>query len=322
MKNEGLIQSIVDSFVTFATDLLMPFMVLVFFVGISLRVLNYLTLKRQNFFTKELEKRLDKYLDEIEQQPNVSFFQVTKKLLLITYYEIFEVTALLQRRKPDMLMTLSDRLFLNKQGFAWLVKGVLKQIRYIKRDENHNPNMMEVSKNVFQNNPAFTKIFGYLPSGFTNDSLNILPGMFIVGGIFGTFLGIMQALPDLSALNPDDVEGAKQIMNAFLFKVAYSMSTSIVGITLSVAMSILNTMFSAERLFMSTVESFENSLSRIWSRSTNNDLPNQAMSFDEHKNPLEALAEEALNKEYQKMRKRMAAEAKGDPVRDDLPKAS
>jgi hypothetical protein len=322
MTKDSIIQSMVDAFVLFATDILMPFMVFVFFVGATLRLLNYLTLKRQNFFTKELEKRLDKYLDEIEQQPNVSFFQVTKKLLLITYYEIFEVTALLQRRKPDMLMTLSDRVFLSKQGFAWLVKSVLKQIRYIKRDANHNPNMMDVSKSVFQNNPAFTKIFGYIPSGFINDSLNILPGMFIVGGIFGTFLGIMQALPDLSTMNPDDVEGAKRIMDAFLFKVAFSMSTSIIGITLSVLMSLINTMFSAERLFMSTIESFDNCLNRIWARSTNNDLPNQAMSFDEHKNPLEALAEEALNKEYMKMRKRMAAEAKGEPVRDEIPKAS
>ncbi len=281
-----------------------------------------MTLNRQEFFTKELEKRLDKYLDEIEQQPNVSFFQITKKLLLITYYEIFEVAALLQRRKPDMIMALSDRVFLNKQGFAWLVKSVFKQIRYIKRDENHNPNLLDVSKNVFQNNPAFTKIFGYIPSGFTNDFLNILPGMFIIGGIFGTFLGIMQALPDLSSMNPDDVDGAKKIMDAFLFKVAFSMSTSIVGITLSIGMSLVNTIFSAERLFLRTIENFENCLNRMWNRSTNNDLPNDAMNFDEHKNPLEALAEEALNKEYLKMRKRMHAERKGEPVRDEIPKAS
>jgi hypothetical protein len=322
MIPNSVIQYMVDALVVFSTDVLMPFMVFVFFVGATLRILNYITLKRQEFFTLELDKRIDKFLDEVENQPNVSFFQVTKRLLVITYYEIFEVAALLQRRRPDVIMAFGDRVFLNKQGFAWMVKSVLKQIRYIKRNENHNPQLIDVSKSVFQTNPAFTKIFGYIPSGFTNDFLNILPGLFIVGGIFGTFLGIMQALPDLGAMNLDDVEGSKKIMDAFLVKISFSMSTSIVGIVLSVTMSLINTSFSAERLFMRTIENFENCLNRIWNRSTNNDLPNDAMKFDEHKNPLEALAEEALNKEYHKMRKRMNAERKNEPTRDEIPKAS
>ena len=147
--------------------------------------------------------------------------------------------------------------------------------------------------------------------------------MFIIGGIFGTFLGIMQALPDLSTMNPDDVEGAKKIMDAFLFKVSFSMSTSIIGITLSIGMSLVNTTFSAERLFLRTIENFENCLHRVWNRSTNNDVDAGAMSFDENKNPLEALAEEALNKEYLKMRKKMFEEGKKkQPSRDEVPKAS
>lgn len=320
--NQEIIETVVNSLVFFATDILMPVMVLVFLMAAVLRVLNFATLKRQEFFTKELEKRLDLYLEEIDKQPKVSFFQLARKLLTITYYEIFEVPALLQRRRPDMIMSLSDRVFLNKQGFAWLVKSTLKQVRHLKRDDNHPPSLLDVSKSVYQNNPAFTKLFGYIPVGFTNDFLNILPGMFIIGGIFGTFLGIMQALPDLSKMNPDDVAGAKLIMDQFLWKISFSMSTSIVGITLSIAMSLFNTAFSAERLFLRTVERFENSLHRMWNRSTDNELPEDHFKFDEHKNPLEALADEALNKEYAKMRKKMYTERKGGPARDEIPKAS
>ena len=108
---EGFIQSIVSGLVFFATDILMPVMVFVFCVAVVMRILNYLTLKRQEFFTREFEKRIDNYLDEIESQSNVSFFQTAKKMLLITYYEIFEVSALLQRRRPDMIMSLGDRVF-------------------------------------------------------------------------------------------------------------------------------------------------------------------------------------------------------------------
>jgi len=322
MFNQDFVQGVVNLLVKFASSTLMPMMVGVFLVAAFFRIINYYTLKRQEYFADEFERRIDKYLETIQGKTNISFFQMAKHLMMITYYEIFEVTALLQRRRPDMVMSVSDRVFLTKQGFAWLVKKVLKQIRYIKHD-NNKPAFIEVSKNVFQNNPCFTKIFGYIPSGFINDFLNILPGMFIVGGIFGTFLGIMHSLPELSQLNPEDVAGAKKIMDNFLLSISFSMSTSILGIVLSISMSLINTAFSAERLFLRTVEKFETCLHQLWNRSDNNDSTNDALAFDEHKNPLEALAEEALNKEYSKMRQQILKEepqTKG-PHKPEIPKA-
>lgn len=319
---QGIVGCTIKYTSDYAAEYLIPLMILVFFAASTMRFLNWVTLKRQEFFTKELEKRLDKYLEVTADQPDLSFFAVTKKLTVITFYEIFEVASLLKRRKPDVITSLGDRIFLHKLGFAWLVKNTLKHIRYIRRADNHTPGLIDVSKNVFQNNPAFTKVFGYIPVGFTNEFLNILPGMFIIGGIFGTFLGIMGALPELSKISPDDVAGAKVIMDAFLLKISFSMSTSIVGIVLSVFMSLVNTTFNAERMFLRTVENYENCLQRIWDRSTNNDLPSDHLQFDENKDSLEALAEEALNKEYVKMRKKLLSEQKpGGPALDEIPKA-
>ena len=124
---------------------------------------------------------------------------------------------------------------------------------------------------------------------------------FIVGGIFGTFLGIMKGLQGFNGMNLSDIEGSQKIMETFLIKVSFAMSTSIVGILLSVLMTVVNTLFSAEKVFMHTVEVFENTLYAIWHRSDNNDHTNNDLEFDDNKNPVEALAEKSLNKEYEKL---------------------
>ena len=89
-------------------------------------------------------------------------------------------------------------------------------------------------------------------------------------------------------------------MDAFLARVAFSMSASVVGIMLSVSLTIINTFLSPERSFIGAINRFENSLEMLWNRSRNNALPGEIPEFDEHKDPIEALAEDALNKELEK----------------------
>ena len=292
------IQLFIDGLVRFATDLLIPFMFFTFLIAVVLRFLVFWTLKRQETFAVEFEKRKNRYLDGEEKE--TSFFMTVKKILLKTYYEMFVTQALLQRRKADPIMTWSDRIFLTRGGFAWLVKDVLRQIRYLKFDGNH-PKMMEISKNTFQHNPFFNNVFGRIPSRLTTDLLNILPGMFIIGGIFGTFLGIMKALPDLSGMNLADIEASKAVIDQFLLKISFSMSTSLVGILLSVLMSIVNAIWSPQKLFVRTIDRFENTLNSLWSAAQNNRIPPEGERFDENQNPIEALAETALDKDYSKL---------------------
>ena len=75
------------------------------------------------------------------------------------------------------------------------------------------------------------------------------------------------------------------------------MSTSIIGILLSVAMQLFNTFFSPEKVFVNTIEKFENSLHILWNRSESNKHPSDIKDFDEHRDPIEALAEDALIRE-------------------------
>ena len=75
------------------------------------------------------------------------------------------------------------------------------------------------------------------------------------------------------------------------------MSTSIIGIILSVSMSFFNTLFSPEKVFLDSVEKFENTLDTLWNCSDSGPIPAGFEHFDEHRDPVYALAESALSRE-------------------------
>jgi len=304
MLSRELVHSIIEFFVEFATDNLLPVMILMWIGGFALRALIFFTVKREDWFARQFEKRTLEFLDHDHDHHDApsSFYVIVKKLLEKTYYEIFEVRAILKRRRPDIVMTMSDRVFLIQHGCAILVKDTLKQVRYLKH-EGTRPKLLEISKNVFMSNPCFSKVFGVFPASMFNDVLNILPGLFIIGGIFGTFLGIMKALPELGGMNLENPEQTKMVMDGFLVKIAFSMQTSIIGIILSVALTVFNTIVSPEKLFVNIVERYENALDNLWNLSKDNLIPSKLEKFDADKDPLEALAEEALNKEINKGKK-------------------
>ncbi|HYX35135.1 MAG TPA: hypothetical protein VE954_18720 [Oligoflexus sp.] len=295
----SLINSVVDWIVVFATDALMPFMVVTFIVAVILRLIISFTVSRELWFSKEFEKRVNHFLEESDAKTDLSFFVTTKRLLEKTYYELFVVRSIMKRRKPDAVTSLTDRLFLIQHGCARTVRNTLNQTRFLKYGA-HPPRLLEIAKNVLESNPCFNRALGVIPTGSFNEFLHTLTSLFIVGGIFGTFLGIMKALPELSGMNLNDIEGTKAVMDTFLIKVSFSMSTSIVGIILSVVLTMLNMFFSADRMYLSAVDRFEASLSLLWTRCSNNTMPVDVQQFDEHRDPMEALAEQALGEELAK----------------------
>jgi hypothetical protein len=281
--------------IAFTKALILPSMFLVFVGAILLRALIYYTVRREDAFAKEFEKRANTFLKSDDHNESRSFFILCKRLLEKTYYEMFEMRAMMKRRKIDHVMAPSDRVFLVQEGSAHLVRDTLRELQFIKYDGNQPP-LLQLVKDVFANNPCFNRALGILPVGMFNDLLNLIPGLFIVAGIFGTFLGIMQALPELGAMDIRDPESTKLVMDTFLAKIAFSMSTSTVGILLSVVTTVYNNFLSPERLFVKIVDRFERNLFRLWSRCDNNKLPREIAGFDEHRDPIEALASMAIDK--------------------------
>lgn len=295
----SLITAILNGIMNFANDALMPVMVLSFLAAVALRFLIHYSVKREEWFAKAFQKRVYDYLLNKNGKKHTSFFVATKFLLEKTYYELFVLRAILKRRNPDIIMDKTDRIFLVQQGCARIVKDTLKHVQFFRYDM-HRPRTMDITVQIFEKNPQFNNVLGYIPIGTTNDILNILPGIFIVGGIFGTFLGIMAALPELGAMDLADIEKSKQVMDHFLVKMSYSMITSILGIILNVSLSFLNAFLNPKKTFVESIERFDNALDTLWSACSDNMLPSEIPDFDEHKDPLEALAESAVDKEVQK----------------------
>jgi hypothetical protein len=273
----------------------------VFLVGCMLRYFINYTVGRHEWFAREFEKRVHSFMEtQVPGQVNgVSFYSVTKRLLEKTYYEVFEIREKFRRRRWDSIMHWQDRVFLVKQGCAWLIKDILKQVKFLKWT-NETPKLLHITKATLHHNPCFNKVFGFLPLSTTNDIVGVMPGLFVVAGILGTFIGIAKGLPALGNMNMADMETTKLVMDGFLKEIAFAMHSSIFGIAFSLTMHIYNTYYSPERTYVSMVDRFESSMDLLWYRSDNNNFPVQGIEFDEHKDPSEALAEEAIRLEVEK----------------------
>ena len=254
--NSGL-----EVLINVATDILMPVMLGAFLVAIALKVLVHYTVYRHAWFAKEFEKRASKFLNDLGPHKPISFFRTVKKLLEKTFYEAFEVRSIMKRRDPDILASKTDRVFLVQQGCAWFVHDLQKSLAHLKYDRvETQAKMLQLTRSSFQRNPAFNKVFGILPAGSVNDILNTMPQIFVISGIFGTFLGIMKALPELGGMDIANPEQTKLVMDTFLLRLAFSMNTSILGIALSVCMTFLNTTLNPQKVFSETVDRLETEL--------------------------------------------------------------
>lgn len=321
--NNGLPEiSMMDIIFQLLSHYLLFIMFMGFTIGFALRFLIFFTVKRNEWFTQEFAKRIKAYMDmtPVEQQ-KVPFYVLTKKLLEKTYYEVFKVRSVMKRRRPDYVMDPMDRFFLVKQGSAWLIHEVLRQIKHFKKDTD--PKMHEMSKTVFQNNPCYSKIFGVLPVGLLTELTNLLPGLFVIGGILGTFLGIKAALPQLAGLDIEKPDATREAIAAFLTAITFKMNSSIFGILYSVGFSIINTWLSPERIFVSTVDTFENNLDTVWNLSDHVQTSTEGAGlFDENKDPMEALAEDYLKDEIERQNGGPDATKPGSPKKPQMPRAS
>ncbi len=293
---QTIVQSLVQALVSLTSDSLFPVMFLGLGATLILKGLVHLTIKRQSWFVKEFEKRVITHLEKRASNDIFSYFVECKKLLEKTYYELFKVRAVMMRRKLDYLTSPIDRLFAVQHGCARLVSDTLKETKHLKHN-GEMPRFLEISQATHSYNPAFSKLFGWIPLGPLNDVLNIVPGLFIIGGIFGTFLGIMEALPELSNMDLNDAAGAKLIMDTFLLKISFSLSTSIIGIFFSVLLTVYYTLMGSEKLYARTIDIYDRSLTRIWEASTSNEIPADLNRFDEHRDPIEALAHMAIKED-------------------------
>jgi len=250
MESTQLMHEGINTIIELANGKLIPIMLISFGCAIVARLVLFYTIRREEWIIKEFEKRVEEDLKS--KMPVESFNSYTEKTLNKTLHDLFVVRSAMKRRKPDIIMTLTDRLFMIEKGAHKFVSDLIHRLSfYNNKDENY---LRESTINSFERNESFSKSFGLVSNTFINNTLSIMPSIFITCGIFGTFIGIMAALPGLTGMDFSDPKVATMAMDKFLYRITFSMSTSIVGIILSVFMNLLNTAFQVESVYVKTVD--------------------------------------------------------------------
>ena len=271
---DSFVNNLISGFIAFGADKLMIAMIVVFVLGILLKLTVFLLLRRELFFSSSFETRTHRYLNGkySDVRPFSKFHDLVEYLLKRTYQESYLIRSKQHRkRKEDSRVALINKVFLVEEGVKLIVQDTLRQTRYHDNDDER-PDFSSITKFVFRSNPYFTKLWGFIPVGMVNNLSSILPSLFIIGGIFGTFLGISKGLPDLKLIDPSDVAGSQMILRNFLESMTFAMYSSVVGILLSVLFTLCNTVFSFNATYLKLVDKFTQSLEIIWKDTNMNKL--------------------------------------------------
>ena len=266
---------VVNHLIGLATTVVMPLMLGTFVIMTFTRMLIYYYARAQRRISLEFEKRARIVLNDISAgtRPRVHSFQVlANQLMQATHYECFELRARYKRRNLDHVTSLADRLFLIQDGSDRLIADTRRNIRYLNKDGAGAERLMDITKHAFNTNPYFNRIIGVFPMGLMNELTNIMPGLFIIAGIFGTFLGISKGLPELGNMDLMKPEEAKHIMDIFLVSISQAMVKSIIGIFLSVTMTLINTFFSPDGNYYDAVNRYAATLDSLWNETDTNEV--------------------------------------------------
>ncbi len=259
------INNLIETLITYGTSNLMLAMIIVFFIGLILKVLMYYLIRCEFNLSTAFETRTHRYLsNKYEEIKNIrKFHEVVEFLLRRTYNELYVARRKqFRKRKGDPSVAVLNKMFLVEDGARSLIDDTLRQTKY--HDGGVVPDFASIAKFVFRSNPYFTKLWGIIPVGVMNSALSVLPSLFIIGGIFGTFLGISKGLPALKTIDPGDVAAAQATLGNFLESMTFAMNSSVVGIFLSVCFTITNAFLSLNSTYLRLVDKFTQSLELIW----------------------------------------------------------
>ncbi|MCB9062120.1 MAG: hypothetical protein H6622_11410 [Halobacteriovoraceae bacterium] len=126
------------------------------------------------------------------------------------------------------------------------------------------PNFYDLTQRILEKDDQYNKLFSLFPIGPVSRLINVLPGLFVVLGIFGTFIGISMALPEIAKMDFSNLDGAGEILNSFVLRVTFAMSTSIAGIFYSLITTILNTLAPVKGLREKTNKQVANCFENLW----------------------------------------------------------
>lgn len=267
MSGASQTENLFHSILVFSSENLVPIMLGIFAIAMILKIGSYLTVKMLNSFINHFEvNTMETVTHEERSAKGNDFYDLVKNVFWKSFEEHFIFKSRFKRRKLDRLSSFTDRALLIKEGSRRLIDDTLHHAKYC-TDYKTKPDLGEIVTYLVKSNPVFKKVYGVFPVETISELMLVLPNIFVVLGIFGTFIGIMLALPELNGMDLSNVELTKKTMDQFLMKIAFSMNTSILGIILSISLNLLNSFFSGDIILDNIKDTFKNSLGLLWNES-------------------------------------------------------
>lgn len=252
-----------------ATDYLLILMSVSLGMGLLARYFAYRSSRDDqayySTFTREVEKKIqedseneryvshvDEYIDEILNRTSAKLPE--RKLRSFKREKTEE-----KRGLPGARVSSVNEYVGGKNS---LIHGLQSESHIFKG--HHPPNFEDVTSRIMEKDLHWMKLKGILPIDKVARMIDALPGLFIVIGIFGTFLGISNALPQIAGIDFNNFEGSSGVLSAFVLDIAFAMKTSIAGILCSITLSLINTLFPIMSIREDISRSVETTLENLW----------------------------------------------------------
>lgn len=255
----------------FFSNYLIEFMSAMLFTGLAFRWASWRASKHEDnyfsTFTSEIEKVIiNQKSDEVENNQDVDKYldqllnQVVDKLPTRT------VRSKENKKNEEMAEKLGAKNVVSLRDY---VSGERAFFLAIKQESssfksNFPPNFNDLAVRIMEKEDKWNKLLGFFPIGPISRLIDILPGLFVVFGIFGTFIGISMALPKIAEMDFNNLEGSGAILTEFVLSVTYAMKTSIAGILFSLVMTLLNAIAPVRGLRHRTFKKVSQCFENIW----------------------------------------------------------
>ncbi|OIQ20923.1 MAG: hypothetical protein BM556_02980 [Bacteriovorax sp. MedPE-SWde] len=222
------------------------------------------SLKEDNYFStfvSEIEKALSE--KEKDSSENV---QVYVEDLLMSIKDKLPTRSVRGSKKKPSTSSYNARNVVSLRDFVTGEKGLFHSIiaESGALKSKHPPNYNELTERILEKDENWTKILGFIPIAPVSRLNDTLPGIFVVFGIFGTFIGISMALPEIANIDFNNLEKSGEVLTRFVLSVTFAMKTSIAGILFSLVMTMLNTLAPVRGLRNKTFKKMSNCFENIW----------------------------------------------------------
>lgn len=126
------------------------------------------------------------------------------------------------------------------------------------------PNFSELTQRILGQDSHWSTILKKIPVDGVSRLIDIMPGLFVVFGVFGTFVGISMALPEIAQIDFNNIDASGETLARFVKNTAYAMETSLAGIVFSVLMTVMNALFPIKEMRNRIHKKVETSLQTLW----------------------------------------------------------